>query len=29
MNLKYFELLELFCGRPKINKLQVEFWVYF
>ena len=29
MNLKYFERLELFCGQPKINKLQVKFWVYF
>ena len=29
MNLKYFERLELFCRRPKINKLQVKFWVYF
>ena len=29
MNLKYFERLELFCRQPKINKLQVKFWVYF
>lgn len=29
MNLKYFERLELFCKQPKINRVQVRFWVYF
>lgn len=29
MNLKYFERLELFYKRLKINRVQVRFWVYF